>query len=213
MSEKGGAVPRWDFDGRAKTWDSDPQKIARARDTAEVIRRMVPLSTEMRALEYGCGTGLLSFALRPHVRRITMADSSDGMLEVLRGKVEAHGDGGMLPLKFDAVTDPLPEDRYDLICTQMTLHHILETERVLRAFHSLLEAPGFLCVADLEREDGSFHGSGFVGHNGFDREELAMTARRAGFADVRFTSAFEMDKEVNGTIRRFPLFLMVAEKR
>ncbi len=50
---------------------------------ADAIRKAVPLSKEMKAFEYGCGTGLLSFALQPDLGEITLADTSQGMLEVL----------------------------------------------------------------------------------------------------------------------------------
>jgi predicted TPR repeat methyltransferase len=70
------------FEASARTWDADPVKVARASAVADGIRGSVPLSPQMRTLEYGCGTGLLSFALRPHLAHITLADSSDGMLAV-----------------------------------------------------------------------------------------------------------------------------------
>ena len=67
-------------------------------------------------------------------------------------------------------------------------------------------------MADLDTEDGSFHGEGFDGHKGFDREALRAKALAAGFADVRFTTAYEMHKEAGGRMRSFPIFLMVAVK-
>src|SRR5436190_144034 len=65
-----------DFDARAETWDDDPAKVERARAVADEIIARVPLSRTMRALEYGCGTGLLSFMLRERVGDITLADVS-----------------------------------------------------------------------------------------------------------------------------------------
>ena len=76
-------------------------------------------------------------------------------------------------------------------------------------FNAMLTARGVLCIADLDREDGSFHGAGFDGHNGFDRSELAAKAERAGFAAPRFSTAYTMTKAA----RTYPIFLMVAEKR
>ena len=72
-----------DFDERAATWDDDPVKKERAAAVAAGIRAMVALSPDMRALEYGCGTGLLSFELRHELGSITLADRSEGMLAVL----------------------------------------------------------------------------------------------------------------------------------
>ena len=40
----------------------------------------------------------------------------------------------------------------------------------------------------------------------------AAKAAAAGFADVRFTTAYEMHKEAGGRMRTFPIFLMVAVK-
>jgi hypothetical protein len=74
----------------------------------------------------------------------------------------------------------------------------------------VLRKPGFLCIADLDSEDGSFHGEGFDGHLGFDRDKLGAMARKAGFDSVRFTTAYEMEKEAAGGTRTFPIFLMVA---
>ena len=54
------------FDERAKDWDSDPKKVERARAVAEAIRSAIPLTPNMSALEYGCGTGLVE--LRTSIR-------------------------------------------------------------------------------------------------------------------------------------------------
>ncbi len=200
------------FDERASTWDSDPSKIARAMAVAEGIRRHVSLSPEMRALEYGCGTGLLSFALRQNLGHITLADSSSGMLAVLNEKIAAVRATNMLPVKLDLVTDPLPRERYNLIYTLMTFHHIEDTDRILRDLFVLLTSPGNLCVVDLDAEDGSFHGPEFPGHKGFKREEIAWKARKAGFRNVELTTVFTTTRSDSPGQTEFPIFLMVAKK-
>ena len=73
-----------DFDSRAKDWDEAPGRVERANAVAAAIREQVRLSQTMTALEYGCGTGLLSFALQEELGPITLADSSNGMLDVVR---------------------------------------------------------------------------------------------------------------------------------
>jgi ubiquinone/menaquinone biosynthesis C-methylase UbiE len=200
------------FDARAKDWDSDPRKVDRAQTVAEAIRNSVPLTSNMTALEYGCGTGLLSFALQPHLGRITLADSSIGMLEVLRGKIDASDIQNMHPVRLDLSDDPLPAERYDLIYSLMTLHHIPDTLQILKAFNAILRKPGILCLADLDKEDGSFHGARFDVHNGFDRKELARMLEQAGFGNIRFTTVYRMAKEVDGNKRTYPLFLAVTDK-
>ncbi|MBA3033729.1 MAG: class I SAM-dependent methyltransferase [Gammaproteobacteria bacterium] len=198
------------FDESAKTWDQDPVKLARAQAVADGIRSQVP--PQARALDYGCGTGLLGFALQAHCGHISLADSSAGMLAVLDEKIAASGATNLRSTRLDLVTDPLPPDRYELICTLMTAHHIADTDKLLRDLHALLAASGYLCIADLDAEDGSFHGPEFDGHKGFGRDELQHQAEAAGFRDVSFTTVFHMQKGAGPQQTEFPIFLMIARK-
>lgn len=200
------------FDARAKNWDADPAKVERAAAVAREIRSRVPLRPGMAALEYGCGTGLLSFALQPFPGTITLADSSPGMLAVLREKLAVAAVENMTPMRLDLLADPLPAERYDLLYTLMTLHHLGDPEAVLGKFFSLLRPGGVLCIADLDREDGSFHGAGFSGPHGFDRQQLAEQVRRAGFSEVDFSTPYHVRRQVEGGLRSFPLFLLVARR-
>ena len=201
-----------DFDARAATWDDDPAKVERAQAIADAIVRSVSLTSSMRALEYGCGPGLLSFMLRPRLGEVTLADVSDGMLAVAAGKIAAANDTALRTVKLDLLVDPMPAERYDIIYSLMTLHHVPDTDAILRRFHAALETNGLLCIADLDAEDGSFHGAGFDGHPGFDRGLLGAKAREAGFATVEFSTAHEIEKTVDGRPHRYPVFLMVARK-
>ncbi|MBN2086002.1 MAG: class I SAM-dependent methyltransferase [Anaerolineales bacterium] len=202
-----------EFDAKAKAWDSTPGRAERARTVADAIRARVPITPDLRALEYGCGTGLLSFALQPRLGRITLADSSAGMLEVLAQKISAARIRNMVPLRLDLSADPPPAERFQIIYTLMTLHHIPDTAGILRAFFRMLEAPGYLCIADLDREDGSFHGPDFTGHQGFDREALKTIALQAGFGDVACETVFQVARETAADLKHFPLFLMTARRR
>ncbi len=200
------------FDAEAKTWDSDPVKQERALAVAAALRRRIPLARDWRALEYGCGTGLLSFALHAELGQIMLADSSPSMLAVLAGKIAAAGLAHLQPLALDLLTDPPPAERYDLIYTLMTLHHVADVDRLLRAFHDLLRPGGWLGIADLDREDGSFHGGGFAGHHGFDRTALRAQLRDAGFGGVDFSTCYLMKKTIDRGMREYPVFLAVAAR-
>jgi ubiquinone/menaquinone biosynthesis C-methylase UbiE len=200
------------FDDKASTWDADPIKQERALAVAAALRQRVPLSTTWQALEYGCGTGLLSFALQADLGRITLADSSPGMLTVLEEKISAAGLTHLHPLALDLTTDPLPAERYDLIYTLMTLHHVPDTTRLLRDFYTLLRPGGWLGIADLDQEDGSFHGAGFTGHRGFNRKALRAQLFSLGFNHVDFSTSYLMKKATDQGLREYPLFLAVATR-
>jgi ubiquinone/menaquinone biosynthesis C-methylase UbiE len=201
------------FDERAKDWDSDPDKVQRASAVADAIRNAVSLSREMKALEYGCGTGLLSFALQSDLGQITLADTSQGMLDVLREKIANAGLTNMHPVRLDLTYDPLPTERYDLTYSLMTLHHIHDVNDMLLKFRDLLVTTGYLLVADLDQEDGTFHTDGTTDvHLGFDRHKLQKSVEDAGFGNVTFSTAYEIKKKIGNKEKTFPIFLMVAQK-
>ncbi len=201
------------FDERAKDWDSDPKKAERARAVANAIRNLIPLSREMSALEYGCGTGLLSFALQSDLGQITLADTSQGMLDVLAEKISASGVDNMRATRLDLAVDALPAQRYSITYSLMTLHHIEDTNDILKKFHALLEPNGYLVVADLDQEDGSFHTDGTTDvHKGFAREALQTQVEAVGFTNVKFTTAYTIKKKIEDKEKSFPIFLMSAQK-
>lgn len=203
------------FDERAKDWDANPLRVERARVTAQAIREIIPLHPGMAALELGCGTGLLSFALQQDFASITLADTSQGMLDVLSEKIKAAGVENLHPLRLDLASDPLPASRFDVIYSLMTLHHIPDTDQTLRQCHALTTPGGWLCIADLEKEDGSFHQDtpDFDGHNGFDRGVLQSKVEAAGFEKVRFSTIFYVRKPIDGIEKAFPMFLMIAQNK
>ena len=202
------------FDERAKDWDSDPDKVKRASAVANAIRVSLPLSKEMTALEYGCGTGLVSFALQSDLGQITLADTSQGMLDVLGEKIASVGVTNMHPMRLDLSTDPFPAERYDLTYSLMTLHHIHDTDDILKKFNALLEPNGYLVAADLDKEDGSFHTDGTTDvHLGFDRGKLQKKVESAGFRNVAFSTVHEIIKKIGDKEKTFPIFLMTAQKQ
>ena len=118
------------FDSKARQWDDNPVFRERGLKIAEAIRQTVPLHRQMSALDYGCGTGLLSFPLKDELGAILMADSSGGMLEVVNEKIAALGVSNMTTLQLDLLADPPPAQRFDLIVTSMTLHHVPDIVQV-----------------------------------------------------------------------------------
>ncbi len=218
-----------DFDSRAPTWDSDPMKVERAEKVAEAIRAALPLQPGMTALEVGCGTGLLSFALQSDFAHITLADTSDGMLDVLTAKIAESDAHNMTALKLDLTNFPVPESnaisnnlkapfqrpafRFDVIYSLMTLHHIADTDFILRQFHALLKPGGWLAIADLDAEDGTFHTDGATDvHLGFERAALQKQVESAGFGDVKFSTPYIIRKKIGETEKSFPVFLLTARK-
>ncbi len=201
-----------DFDKKSKNWDEDPSRKALAMGVADGITSSVPLSREMSMLDYGCGTGLLGSALQPYVGEITFADSSIGMLDMVQRKIASREIRKSKTLLLDLEKDRPLDTKYDIICSSMCMHHVLELDRVLLHFHTILNPSGWLCIADLSKEDGSFHGSDFKGHNGFDQNELSSKLERIGFYNIRSKTVYECEKVIGGIYKKFPIFLTTARK-
>ena len=199
------------FDIQAKEWDNDPSKIERAKIFADQISGFIKQNNNLRALEFGCGTGALSFQLKDFFKTITLADSSQGMIDVLNAKIKQTGITNFFPLKIDEDNNIDTIGNFDVIYTSMTMHHVLDIEEVITKFNSILTPKGYLCIADLEKEDGSFHDQhpNFIGHNGFHKEELTTILNRCGFVVEYYNVCFAVKKE----LKEYPVFMMICRKK
>lgn len=199
------------FDALAKQWDVAPMHLERTRDVAALLRSGLDLSGK-EALEVGAGTGLLSFALAGDLGRILATDPSAGMVEVLQEKIARGGIGNLHARRCDDTLLGV-EGPFDLVMSQMALHHSADVPGFLSRTFALLAEGGTLAVADLDTEDGSFHGPDVRDvHHGFDREDLGRKLAKAGFSDVRFSTAHVMRREVEGRFRDYPIFLCLARR-
>jgi SAM-dependent methyltransferase len=208
-----GKKPR-NFNEAASSWDDEPRRVRLASEVAECVKKEVAVTGEMTVLDYGCGTGLVTLCLQPLVRSITGADLSDGMLEILRGKIEARGLTNVKAVLLDPDREIFPAESFDLVVSSMTLHHVENVARLLADFHRVLRSGGVLAVADLDAEDGSFHGHGLAAaHSGFDRDRMRGMLEEAGFREIREVTAATIEKpDVRDTLRTYTVFLMTARK-
>jgi len=201
------------FDERALTWDDNPLFVERSMVFAEKIREQVSIRPDMEGYEYGCGTGLLSFNLLPYLKHITLADNSEGMLEVLRQKIQKHGVTTMDVVKADLAVDAMPDKKFDVIYTALAMHHVSDIGTIMAKFSSMLNPSGLLCIIDLDEEDGNFHQFEFHGPHGFSRNEMKKLFENAGFTNIKVSTCHEIVRtnEKNET-HVYPLFLMTGEK-
>lgn len=188
---------RKNFDTLATTWDDEPRRLRLARDVAAAVLREIPVRPEWDVLDYGAGTGLVTLALRPYVRRIVAMDSSRAMLSVLEQKIAAQGVDNVV-VEHGNVEDRAGaiEPRFDLVVASMTLHHVPEPLDLLRPLHRWLRRGGHLAIADLDEDGGRFHDSREgVFHDGFDRAAFGRLLEAAGFGSVRVATAATVTKE------------------
>lgn len=200
------------FDEKAATWDENPERTERSKIFAEIIRNKVDLSKVEKALEYGSGTGLLSFSLANDLQDITLMDESREMTKVTNNKCERLDIRHFHPIRYDLLTDELPEHKFDLIYTAMTMHHVDDTNAILKKFNEVSNPGGHIVLIDLVTEDGSFHNFEFDGHLGFDQDELESKLENNGFEPVSYQIGYTTKAERGGEMREYPLFVSIAKK-
>jgi predicted TPR repeat methyltransferase len=202
------------FDDKAKDWDKDIKKVIRAEIFANELKSFFKNAEFKNTFEFGCGTGLVSYYLKDCFEKITLADNSQGMIDVLKEKIKKENLNNMHPLFIDLLHEKPDIEKQDLIYTFMSIHHVLDLDKILKVFNSLLKMHGYLCIADLDEEDGSFHDKhpGFTGHFGFSREKMHALYENNGFEVVEYKIFHIINKVLDTGIKDFPLFMMVGKK-
>jgi len=202
------------FDTKAKEWDNNPDKVIRAKKFAKEIIAFIPPDKMNNGLEFGCGTGLLSFELKDAFDTITLVDTSKGMIEVLKEKIAYLDVQNFKPVLADLLEEKIDIAKMNVLYMLMTLHHINDLDKAFEVFKKVINTNGYICIADLVKEDGSFHAPelNFDGHKGFSKKELGSKLADYGFIMEYYSIPHTIEKQQEPGIKNFPLFLMIAKK-
>ena len=195
------------FEHKANIYETDDNRVSNVENIANAVIENVKLDTTMHLMDFGSGTGLLLERIAPFVRKITAIDISKSMIEQLdkkRNSLSCEIDIREIDLVTEDITDI-----FDGIISSMTMHHVKDIEAMFIKFYSLLNDGGIIAISDLDKEDGSFHTEDTgVYHFGFERDEIAVAAKHAGFREVQVVDASVMQKSEGN----FPVFLLTAKK-
>jgi len=195
------------FKEKAKSWDMNSKIVQNAKAIAELIVKNINLNKDMEIMDFGAGTGLLSYCVAPYVSKITAVDNSPAMLLEFQSKCD----------DFSCKTEVLEKDlsveeisgKFDGIISSMTIHHLEDITALFTKFNHMLKKGGFIAIADLDSEDGSFHSDNTgVQHFGFDRKVLEKIAKETGFKEIRF----DLASTINKPHQTFTVFLLTAVK-
>ena len=201
------------FDKKATTWDQNPERNKLVENTAKIISRTIEIAPDFNLLDYGSGTGLLGFQFIDKAQSVTFCDTSEGMLEQVKKKRDAHRYENVNILKTDFLSDDLPQQRFDVIASMLVLHHINNLDVLLSKFNQALHAGGYFCWIDMDEEDGSFHSNNEgIAHFGFSRKIVEKLLHENGFAIHTFDSSLKYRKETKKGEYHFPIFVAIAQK-
>jgi ubiquinone/menaquinone biosynthesis C-methylase UbiE len=104
------------FDLKAAEWDDHSGRVENTRKIAAAIKQAVPLSKTRFAMEFGCGTGLVSRELLPLIvcpeqgrrGRILAIDLSPGMIAQLQNRIAEAGLQKTSPRNASTSSPPRP---------------------------------------------------------------------------------------------------------
>ena len=195
------------FNEKAKTWDADEMINNLSAAIGSSILEYTKLNKNMNVMDFGAGTGLISSHVAPLVNKITAVDISEAMLDKLIAKPELQG---KVETVFQNILDKPLSTQFDLIMSAMAMHHVEDTNKLIQTFSEHLNSGAQIALADLDKEDGSFHPADIKGvfHSGFERYDLKALLKTHGFNDIHFYTAHTVVKED----KKYPIFLVTATK-
>jgi tRNA (cmo5U34)-methyltransferase len=199
----------------AATWDNKPWHVELAASVARAMAEDVPLRPDMQIMDFGCGSGLITYQLAPQVASVVAADVSAEVLATLTRNAQTSGMTHVRTLLLEAEDPPHVTVPCDAIVSSMVFHHISDIPQLLGRFAEWLRRDGWVAIADLEPEDGTFHSRHtHVAHHGIEPSELASQVETAGFAvrSVRTVHILQWQPEGATEVRAYPVFLLVAQK-
>jgi len=195
------------FANKSKSWDMNSKRVQNAKGIAKLIVKNIKINKSMEIMDFGAGTGLLSYFIAPYVKKIVAVDNSPSMLLEFESKCNAFACETEV-IEKDLSVDSL-DRTFDGIISSMTIHHLEDIIALFSKLYDMLEVGGFIALADLDTEDGTFHSDDTgVYHHGFDRETLQLIAENAGFKNVKF----DLASIINKPHRSFTVFLLTAVK-
>jgi 2-polyprenyl-3-methyl-5-hydroxy-6-metoxy-1,4-benzoquinol methylase len=193
----------------AERYDNQLGATELARRLGEAMVEKFPLAfdeSKTVAMDYACGTGLISMVLASRVKSILGVDISAGMVKKYNARM---GNQGIPPEEMRAVCtelkgtiDELDGMKFDIIVCASAFHHFESIETVTRTLTFFLKPGGSLMVADIVKSSDSdkifqhnaSHASIVPHVGGFEEEEILGAFKAAGLQDISFEKATSAKK-------------------
>lgn len=117
----------------------------RADYLADRVRRLLgPFTGAEVALDSGCGTGSLAFALASNVSEVVGVDLRADYLEAARGAAPEN----VRFVEGDATSLPFGYAQFDLACSHRVLHHVRRPELAVSELARVTRPGGRILVVD-----------------------------------------------------------------
>lgn len=107
------------------------------------------LQPHFEVLDVAAGTGHLSRAIAPHIKRVVALDLTDEMLAQGRREAMQQGLANVVFEQGEAERLPYPSAAFDLVVTRFSLHHFADVRGPVQEMARVCRPEGRVAVIDL----------------------------------------------------------------
>ncbi|KPU43491.1 ubiquinone/menaquinone biosynthesis C-methyltransferase UbiE [Oxobacter pfennigii] len=169
------------FDMMANGYDTS-ERIQIAKIASDAIREYLIDTNSKKAIDFGCGTGLVGMNLLKDFDSILFLDTSQNMIDQIRQKFIEFNIKNADILCFDFEKESLLNLHADYIFMAQVLLHINDVELVLSRLYDALNAGGHLIIVDFDKNEEVVSD---IVHNGFNQAELMELMTKIGFKEIQ----------------------------
>lgn len=173
-----------EWDEYADIWDSVALEYSEKAYTE--LKKYSHLK-ELRILDFGCGTGLLSERMASSSNEIVALDSSEKMSAILKAKEITGLTVVTNILTGNLITKvPVLQEPFDLIVASSVCGFLPNYRETLELLSSLLKPQGLFIQWDWLKESSK-------SESGLSKEEVQEALTHSGLANISVSVPFEMN--------------------
>lgn len=218
------ALVEWLAKGNSKSYSSSEQETRRFFEQIadrweevsaqyydhSIINKMIDMDIvkkDMTVIDYGAGDGFISRGISSYAHKIMAMDTSTPMLDELERKARLQGITNIITIECEESEVPLRDEKADLICASMIMHHIEKPQPLIMEFFRVLKPHSTLFVADfLPHNDEVFKQQMYDFHMGLNPIALEQWLLDSGFGNIRIEKLPETGKDEKN------IFVLTAAK-
>lgn len=169
------------FEMIANIYDTS-ERVQIAKVSSDAIREYLVDAKSKKAIDFGCGTGLVGMSLLNDFNSMLFLDTSQNMINQIKQKISALDIQNVDTLCFDFEKEGRLDLHADYIFMAQVLLHINDVELVLSRLYDVLNEGGHLLIVDFNKNEEIV--SDLV-HNGFDQVKLTDIMTKIGYRDIQ----------------------------
>lgn len=182
------------FNSIASQWNDLQQKVLGDFDLNQAIVDCI--DTCRFAVDLGCGTGNLLYALRKKAGFAVGIDNSRKMLD--QAETLFSGDKKDIELRLGELEHlPMGNSEADLAILSMVMHHLADPGKVAMEVARILKTGGTFIIADFEKhtneEMRKKYGDRWLG---FSKDEIRTILEYSGFEEQKIKT-FQLKQSIN----------------